>query len=154
MSIESKHGVDEPGYEAPKSRGERLTETGEKMQAAGNAMAALGGALVKLVFFGFLLLVVVLIGISVVSSGGSTSNSTPSVSKTNCEHPSASEPCEGRALEEWHREHGETPLRVQDGEEAPDETEQKNGEAKDNEAERQDEAIREGERLKAEGKTE
>jgi hypothetical protein len=138
MSIESRHGVDEPGYEPPKSRGERLTETGEKMQATGDAIAALGGAIVKLVFFGFVLLVIVLVAISALSNSSSTNTSSTSSAT--------------KAVEEWHREHGETPLRVQDGEEAPDETEQKNSEAKVREAEAERESIREGERLKNEGK--
>jgi hypothetical protein len=68
--------------------------------------------------------------------------------------PTAAEPCSsGCTLEERHREHGETPLRVQEGKEAPDETEQKNREAKEHETQTDDEEIREGEQLKNEGKT-
>jgi hypothetical protein len=156
-SIEHKHGVDEPGYVPPQDRGERLAETGEKFQAAGKQMQSCGGSLVALGCSGFVLLIIVFIVIGVLSgSSNSGSSTTPPASsesaKTNCEHPSAAEPCAGRALEEWHREHGETPLRVQEGREAPSEEEQKNQEAKVKEAEAEKEAIREGLRLKSEGK--
>jgi hypothetical protein len=154
MSIESKHGVDEPGGRPP-TRAERLEATGAKLQAAGKQTSALGGALVRLGCSGFILLFIVLVVIALLSSGGSHHSSTPASSseaaKTNCEHPSAAEPCEGRALEEWHREHGETPLRVQDGEEAPDEEEQQRRETKEKEAKEADETVREGLRAKEEG---
>jgi hypothetical protein len=148
--------VDEPDHEPSPPRSEKLEGTGAKLQAAGERMASCGGSIITLGCSGFLLLVVVLIVIAVLSGGGS-SGSTPTTSsapaKASCEHPSAAEPCTGRALEEWHREHGETPLRVQEGREAPDETEQKDREAKEHEAQADDEAIREGERLKDEGKS-
>lgn len=158
-SIESKHGVDEPDQPPRReSFGARMEATGAKLQGAGNQMSSCGGSLVKLGCFGFLVLVVVAILVSALLGGSSSSSSpsTPSAepAKTNCEHPSAAEPCAGRALEEWHREHGETPLRVQEGKEAPDETEQKNREAKEKEVEVEKEAIREGQRLKSEGKAE
>jgi hypothetical protein len=148
VSIESRHGLDEP--DGPPQT------AGEKLQATGERMASCGGSIVTLGCSGFLLLVVVLIVIAVLSGGGS-STSTPTTApaaKTNCEHPTAAEPCTGRALEEWHREHGEAPLRVQEGREAPDEQEQKDREAKEHEAEADDEAIREGQRLKSEAAAE
>jgi hypothetical protein len=154
-SIESRHGMDEPGHTPPLARAQKLEETGAKLQATGEKISSCGGSIVALGCSGFLLLMVVLVVIALLSGGSGSSNSTPATAepaKTNCAHPSPAEPCEGRALEEWHREHGETPLRVQEGKEAPDETEQKDREAKEHEAEQQDEAIREGQRLQNEGK--
>src|ERR1700733_2162787 len=147
MSIESKHGVDEPGYEPPKSRGERMVETGEKMQSAGDAMTALGGVIVRIVFFGIVLLIIAVVAIAALSH-----SSTKHTTGAACEHPSTAEPCSGLALEEWHREHGETPLRVQDGEEAPSAAEQLRRESKEKNTEAGDEAIREGEEAIREGK--
>jgi hypothetical protein len=149
MSIESRHGVDEP----PPTRAQKLEETGAKLQAAGKEMSSYGGSLIRLGCSGFVLLIVILIVVALLS--GSSSSTSSSVSsgepaKTNCEHPSAAEPCEGRALEEWHKEHGETPLRVQEGKEAPSEEERERREAKEKEAGRENEAVREGQRLKEE----
>jgi hypothetical protein len=158
-SIESRHGVDEPDYVPPRTTAEKLEDTGAKMQATGEKMASCGGSIIALGCSGFVLVVIVLIVIALLSGGGGSSGSTPTTSsepassepaKTNCEHPSAAEPCSGKALEEWHREHGETPLRVQEGKEAPDEQEQEAREAKEKKAEAEDEAIREGQRLKNE----
>jgi len=157
-SIESRHGVDEPDYTPPQTTAEKLEDTGARMQATGEKMASCGGAIITLGCSGFLLLVVVLIVIAVLSGGGGSSTPTPATSsepaKTNCEHPTAAEPCSGKALEEWHRAHGETPLRVQEGREAPDEAELKDREAKEREAQAADEAIREGQRLKSEAAAE
>lgn len=157
-SIEGKHGMDEPDHEPSGEReslGARMEATGATLQSAGNQMSSCGGSLVRLGCFGFLALMALIFVIALLSGG--SSSSPPSTSsgepvKTNCEHPSASEPCAGKALEEWHREHGETPLRVQEGKEEPDETEQKDREAKEKEATAEDEAVREGQRLKSEGK--
>jgi hypothetical protein len=83
------------------------------------------------------------------TDGTATDKST--TTKYNCAHPSAAEPCEGKALEEWHREQGETPLRIQEGKEPESETEQKNKRANEKEAEQEKEALREERRIQERG---
>ncbi|HTU78341.1 MAG TPA: hypothetical protein VMF09_06225 [Solirubrobacteraceae bacterium] len=72
-SIESRHGVDEPGYETPRTWAQKLEGTGAKLQSAGKGMSSCGGSLIKLGCSGFLLLLVVLIVATLLLSGHSDS---------------------------------------------------------------------------------
>jgi len=89
MSIESKHGVDEPGYVPPQTTAEKLEGTGAKLQSAGKQMSSLGGSLVKLGCSGFFLLVVIRIAIGALSSTHSDPSSA-AIATTEEEHTTSS----------------------------------------------------------------
>ena len=144
----------EPGYEPPgANRGERLGSAGRSMEAAGRQMASCGGSLVALGCGGFLLILLVAIVIAVLSGG----------SKTSASNAPSYIPAE-QAVEEaskCEKEASRWPTHCHPNGEViwPTETEQKDREAREREenaekkaANAEREAIREGQRLKEEGK--
>jgi hypothetical protein len=85
-SIESKHGLDEPGHE-PSTRAERMVEAGKQVSSC-------GGSIVRLGCSGFLLLFVVAVVVAVLSGG--SSGSTPAPTGTTGSERTATPPPELR----------------------------------------------------------
>jgi hypothetical protein len=77
MSIESRHGVDDPGYEP--TRAEKLDRAGESLRSAGRRTSSAGWSLVRLGCSGFVVLIIaiVVVGALAVKHVGTTVKTAP-----------------------------------------------------------------------------